>query len=543
MNSTKIGFYKRVFSTFTISLACAVLLCSIAAAKENSKPANKSASSKKSKSTNISSVYIGSAAGSDFSLSAEGASEKQLKRAVNVLKYKLSKLNKMLSTGDPKSEISRFAKSGSKSFKASLGFTIFMKSAERFRVESDGKFNINTGDLIDAWKNSAKSDKKPSKSELKKLVEQYKDTSFKINAISSKISAKHKVNIKNKAFIRAYIANKLAKYAQKYLKESENYCIKAANSACDVNHLVCTNSSNKSTQTKDIEVPIFYSPNATSKKTKDKPIAIANLNRKSLAFGIRSAGSVMINKKSYPLVLDPTTGKPACEANLVAVIDADPRAAAAWSQVFAMLTPKKAIKLAESKKITVLIIGADKKLYKNDPNKLFTKINYKGQAKDAEQATSSTLPASSGVTLKFNLIKPDGVQKYRKPTVAIWIETQNGSPIKTLEVWTDKKEANLFKLKDWASHGQTFIKNAEKTFKSPKNTGTYTVSWDGTNEKGRKLPPGKYKICIEIYRRAGKKCETDNYQKITKVFSLTGKSFSSKIDNSEETSDATIESN
>ena len=554
MNFIKSNRFITLLSVISICVAVSFLAPSTAAESTKSKSASKNAKSEKSDSekstdlsedskdsTNKSYSIIGSAADSDFYLSATDASEKKFKLAVRMLKSKLVKLDKMLSLSNPESEISRFAKSTGKKFKASLGFTIFLKTAERYRVESQGKFNINTGALISAWEDAAKSNKKPSQKVLKKLIKQYQKPAFKIDSLRSEITPTQNINIRNSAFIRAYIASKLASLAQRYLKDAANFNISTASKKACQSTLYCTSSSKKSTQKKDIEIPIFYCPGATDKIKKNKPITIAKLNKKSIAFGLAQAGSLKINSKEYALIANPTTGELTSKINLIAVVDKDIRSASAWSQVLAVMSPKSAISLAKSKEITVLIIGANNKLYKNDPDNVFIKIDFV-QDRDEEQATSSALPKSAGIKLKFDVIKPKDVKKYRYPTLAIWIETQNGAPIKTLKVWKNGTDAHLFKLKDWMSHGKSFVESAKKITEASKGTGSYTVFWDGTNNKGRKMPPGKYKICIEIFRPAGKKCETDNYQKIVKVFSLTGKKFSEKLDDSDETNQTSIES-
>jgi hypothetical protein len=115
--------------------------------------------------------------------------------------------------------------------------------------------------------------------------------------------------------------------------------------------------------------------------------------------------------------------------------------------------------------------------------------------------------------------------------VAIWIEDGKGTPVRNISVWYNR-ERWLPDLKLWhRNYGQAF--NAEgsalKTSVSSatRPPGKYTMKWDGKDDKGEVVKPGKYTVVIEAVREHGTyqlmKQEIEIRKKPTaQTFNLTG---------------------
>jgi hypothetical protein len=94
----------------------------------------------------------------------------------------------------------------------------------------------------------------------------------------------------------------------------------------------------------------------------------------------------------------------------------------------------------------------------------------------------------------------------KRPYVAVWVEDENHAAVRTLTVWhaTDRY---MPELRSWylKYRGQyTSDKNFSTSITSAtRSAGKYSVKWDGKDDKGEVVKPGKYTIKIEASREHG----------------------------------------
>jgi hypothetical protein len=95
----------------------------------------------------------------------------------------------------------------------------------------------------------------------------------------------------------------------------------------------------------------------------------------------------------------------------------------------------------------------------------------------------------------------------RRPYLAIWVEDENKFPVRTIALWYDK-DRYLPELKAWY-RGDRLRSMAEKTdlahsvSSATRSAGRYTFQWDGKDNAGRLVKPGKYTVFIEAAREHG----------------------------------------
>ena len=96
---------------------------------------------------------------------------------------------------------------------------------------------------------------------------------------------------------------------------------------------------------------------------------------------------------------------------------------------------------------------------------------------------------------------------YRRPYVAVWIEDANRFPVRTLALWYQKPRW-LPDLRAW-SRGDRVRSMAEGTdltrsvSSATRSAGKYTLKWDGKDNQGKPVKPGKYTVFIEAAREHG----------------------------------------
>jgi hypothetical protein len=91
----------------------------------------------------------------------------------------------------------------------------------------------------------------------------------------------------------------------------------------------------------------------------------------------------------------------------------------------------------------------------------------------------------------------------RRPYVAVWIEDADGKPVRTLTVW-GRDRRYLRDLSDWWKAAAKEIDLGKVVSRATRAPGSYTLAWDGTDDKGKALPPGTYTVQVEVNREFGK---------------------------------------
>lgn len=112
-----------------------------------------------------------------------------------------------------------------------------------------------------------------------------------------------------------------------------------------------------------------------------------------------------------------------------------------------------------------------------------------------------SVPAAAEVTLSLELPRHEGSQ-YR-PYVAVWVENPQQQAVATLAVW--RKEADW--LKDmrrwWRKSGRYENGQPDGVSGATRKPGVYQLQWDGRDQQGKALPPGRYTLHIEAAREHG----------------------------------------
>jgi len=140
------------------------------------------------------------------------------------------------------------------------------------------------------------------------------------------------------------------------------------------------------------------------------------------------------------------------------------------------------------------------------------------------QSGKAALPSSMELAVDFSIVASSG-GRYNRPYVAVWLEDAQGLPIRTLSVWADTGRGRRYleHLTRWfqdTSGGSDLL----STVSSPtRNPGSYSLVWDGKNDKKAALPQGDYYFCLELAREHGP------YTLVREKISVTDKGFAKKL--------------
>jgi thiamine biosynthesis lipoprotein ApbE len=142
------------------------------------------------------------------------------------------------------------------------------------------------------------------------------------------------------------------------------------------------------------------------------------------------------------------------------------------------------------------------------------------------------------VIVNFELARIDN-QRYRRPYVAVWVEDKDRFPVRTVGLWF-QKDRWLPDLRGWY-RGDRLRLLAEGNEIAPtissatRPAGKYTMKWDGRDNKGAAVKPGKYTVYIEAVREHG------SYDLLKQEIDLTGGSKQYSLAGGTEIAGASIE--
>ncbi len=127
--------------------------------------------------------------------------------------------------------------------------------------------------------------------------------------------------------------------------------------------------------------------------------------------------------------------------------------------------------------------------------------------KTSDQQSAATKP---GLHVWFKLDRPEG-SRYRRPYLAVWLEDEEGFPVKTATLWIQTEQPGPRWHRDltrWYRNDR-MRKIVEKTdlidgiSGATRGPGEYETHFDGTDNAGKPLPTGTYTLCLEVAREHG----------------------------------------
>lgn len=115
-------------------------------------------------------------------------------------------------------------------------------------------------------------------------------------------------------------------------------------------------------------------------------------------------------------------------------------------------------------------------------------------------------PGAYEVVVDVELARIEG-QRYRRPYLAVWVEDKDRFPVRTVALWF-QKDRWLPDLKGWyrgdrlrlLAEGNEIAASISSATRPP---GKYTMKWDGKDNKGVAVKPGKYTVYVEAAREHG----------------------------------------
>ncbi len=252
----------------------------------------------------------------------------------------------------------------------------------------------------------------------------------------------------------------------------------------------------------DLTQPIAIA-NSLAHAENDAPVDILLLRDRAIATSGSYRRTIAHTAASH--IIDPRAAQPTAHILSSTVIARDATTAGALATAFSVLTPVESHAIAQS------TAGVDYLLYTRDGQRIASDGWQTYQAPTLQRASFAPArkPAvAQNFILNINLeIAGATDYRYRRPYVAVWVEDENHFPVRTIALWY-QRERWLSELRSWYRDDQLRYRTENAALpqtisSATRAPGKYTLKWDGTDNQGKPVKPGKYTVFIEAAREHG----------------------------------------
>lgn len=438
--------------------------------------------------------------GTSFRLIVLCATEEEAARAERKALDTIESLRQVLSRWDPQSELSRLNArplGERKELELSPVLGGLLKQALRWHWKTQGAFDVYLGELHDLWREAARSGKEPAPEELARLVEATRAGPG--YAVARRLVGARSVELLTCQRAGRFDVDGIAKGAiidqalQAVRHELPGLSGALLAIGGDLRVWGSGVTDLRAPWTIDVVDPRDPADNA-------QPLCRIALRDRAVASSGGYARPLVVNGRRRAHIVDPRTGQP-IEHVLGATAVADDAASAdALATTLCVLTPSEGLKVAAAAGAECLIVDREGKQHASP-----------GWERLVTSGPAQPWPEGFRVDLELTLVNstPDA-RGFKRHYLAAWVEDAAGKRVRLLALWANGRELKYvrdleaFWKEGWLGGGGADDPEAlGATTRATRRPGNYTLSWDGKDDDGRRLPRGRYRLRLEVNREHG----------------------------------------
>lgn len=414
----------------------------------------------------------------------------------------IDRLSKIFSSYDPESELSRWTAQSGEAVTLSPELMEVLRMSDRWREASHGAFNPAVESLTRLWRAAEKTDVAPTDAELTDTIRAISAPQWSFDE-SSKARRLSTLPLTFNAIAKGYIVDRAGEQGQ---------------ASSGVHGILVSVGGDMRARGSMVRRIAITDPKRDA--VNGKAIDAVFLNDRGLATSGNYRRGFQVGKQWYSHILDPWTGRPA-DGIATAVVTARTTA-----EADALATICSVLPVAESLALIGTVSGAECLLVESSgavhqsagwrdgqqPGlyRLAERATQFVAAEGTEEAKPAAKPELLEIEVKFTLAKSDG-RGYRRPYVAVWLEDADEFPVKTPLLWMTTKQPGPRWHRDlirWYRNDRT-RKLADDTdligtiAGATRGPGEYKAVFDGLDDAGKPLKPGKYTLYLEVAREHG----------------------------------------
>jgi thiamine biosynthesis lipoprotein ApbE len=464
--------------------------------------------------------------GTSFEMKVRAASAAAAARAESAALDEIARESAILSSWDTTSEFSRWFRTRGTRVAISPELFDVLSAFDLWRARTGGALDAAAESIGQAWKFAAAQGRRPTREELDLAVAAVRQTHWNLDPAARTATHLSDTPLGLNSFVKSYVMDRAIDAALAIPGVSGA----VLNIGGDLVIRGLTEAVNIADPRSDAE----NSEPVERLTVSDRAVATSGGYRR----GFEIAG------KHYSHIVDPRTGEPTGHVLSATVIAREPAMAGALATAFCVLSTEESGRLAAGMPgAEYLLITADGARIASPGWKQYEAARPALTAAAKPAPSPSPLPepqaADAGMELNvaFEVAQIGGPA--RRPYVAVWVEDKDKFPVRTLALWY-QKERWLPELRNWyrddrmraMSEGSDLTASIASATRSP---GKYSLKWDGKDNAGKAVKPGKYTVVIEAAREHG------TYQIMRQEVELDGKAKQFQLPGNQEISSANLD--
>jgi thiamine biosynthesis lipoprotein ApbE len=439
--------------------------------------------------------------GTSFEIKTLAASETDSSKAESAALAEVDREAKILSSWDDASEFSKWFRTQNQAVPVSPELFEVLQLFDQWRSRTGGALDASAEAITRVWQKAATEKRLPTQAELDAAVGAVQKQHWALDPANRTATHTSDTPLAMNSFVKSYI-----------IGHAVDRAIRVPGvRGVEVNiggDLVVRGDWNGQVDVADPRADAENAPPITRLSVRDRAVATSGDYRRG----------VEINGQHYSHIVDPRTGQPADEVISSTVIAPVPSTAGALATAFSVMAPEQSERLAASVPgVEYMLVERDGKIVESNGWSAFEVPDREPvlAQRPAEPAlklvSEETKPVewTSGYVLTVGLqVALQNEFRARRPYLAVWIiDGQDWHPVRTLAVWYDKYRF-LLELNEW--YGTVFASNSKRGMQllntvssATRPPGSYTFQWDGKDDSGKLVRPGKYVVYIEAAREHG----------------------------------------
>jgi FAD:protein FMN transferase len=476
--------------------------------------------------------------GTPMELSVRAESEAAASAAETRVLAEIDRLAVVFSNYDASSEFRRWQATINQPVKVSRELFELLQASDRWREKSHGAFDPRVQALTELWSRCAKLDRLPSTAELAKVRALMAQPGWRLDPTAGTADHQTACPLSLNSIGKGYIIGRA--------------CEAGFDRARGVRG-VLLNIDGDIRVVGDVARKIGIAPPVSDSESAP-PIAVVEVRDRSVATSGSSQRGFRIGGQWYSHIFDPRTGQPAGNVVGATVIAQRATDANALATTLNVLDVENGLRLvANVPGAECLIATADGRIqtsagwsgFERPLNTLAALVEAPVVGKDdPKSAKTGSWGDQYELGVDFEIGgSAQNARRYRRPYIAVWIEDKEGHAARTLALWLMTRNPGPRwhrDLKQWfhddqARRAQDTTNLIDTISRATRPPGKYSVTWDGKDDHGKPLGPGKYTVFIEAAREHG------TYQIIRKEVNIADKPFSEMLKGNAEIKSASIE--
>ncbi len=424
--------------------------------------------------------------GTSLELKIDARNQAEADEADAAARHEIDREAEILSAWDSSSEFTHWATTLNRPVRVSPELFEMLSLFDQWRDRTGGALDASAETVVRVWKNAESENREPSPAEIAAAVNQVRQPHWRLDRAAQSAIHLDRAPIALNSFAKSYIAGHAAD---------------AALAIPGVNSVVVNIGGDLVVRGPRPEIVDIADPRCDAENC--PPLGQVEIRGRAIATSGNYRRGVDIAGHHFSHIVDPRTGLTADSVISSTVAAPTPADAGAMATAFSVLTP------AESQRIAASIPGVDYLLVTNTGQRFASAAWARLGLALVPAAAAPPAPAPAAwdpsLELTVTVELAQFARNVHRPYLAIWIEDESMRPVRTLALWYDK-DRYLVEMKAWYRVAEAFQNAgtyAHSIASATRSPGKYTFNWNGKDDTGKLVPPGKYTVFIEAAREHG----------------------------------------